>query len=364
MGDNTHIKKITASEYVVFVYDGLGKLIGEYSADGPPQAPMVQYTATDPLGSPRVLTNELGEIVSRRDFMPFGEEVAADQTYRTAAHKYGVGDGVRQKFTGYERDDETGLDFAEARYYYNNHGRFTAVDPLLASGRSADPQTFNRYAYVMNRPLILNDPTGLQALQVPKLVVTVADRNPPQRKTYPVTGNSDVEAWNNASIEGPKTHGGSKAGRYDGRFDVRPTSAPGTFYENDDGTFTATVTVRSVEISIVDSYWVPDWQNMNDSDVTDQDRNEWRTELDSLEKHEIGHADILTAGVNDILKPALEQVTAPTGTGTGKSGQEAIDKATQNAVDAHIKPVLNMAEMKIQEMHDKFDSVNPNKRTN
>jgi hypothetical protein len=54
--------------------------------------------------------------------MPFGEEVAADQTYRTANHQYGVGDGVRQNFTGYERDDETGLDFAEARYYYNNHG--------------------------------------------------------------------------------------------------------------------------------------------------------------------------------------------------------------------------------------------------
>jgi hypothetical protein len=83
-GNGKRIKKLTASEYVVFVYDGLGKLIGEYSADGPPQAPMVQYTATDPLGSPRVLTNELGEVVSRRDFMPFGEEVAADQTYRTA----------------------------------------------------------------------------------------------------------------------------------------------------------------------------------------------------------------------------------------------------------------------------------------
>src|SRR5690606_18617036 len=36
------------------------------------------------------------------------------------------------------------------------------VDPLLASGKSADPQTFNRYAYTMNRPLILTDPTGLQ----------------------------------------------------------------------------------------------------------------------------------------------------------------------------------------------------------
>src|SRR5690606_5201795 len=40
--------------------------------------------------------------------------------------------------------------------------RFTAVDPLLASGKSANPQTFNRYAYTMNRPLILTDPTGLQ----------------------------------------------------------------------------------------------------------------------------------------------------------------------------------------------------------
>ncbi len=163
-GLGKRIKKEAATEYVVFVYDGLGKLIGEYSADGPPAAPTVNYTATDPLGSPRVLTNKQGEVVSRRDFMPFGEEIAAmAETHRTPGDKYGVGDGVRQKFTGYERDEETGLDFAEARYYYNNHGRFTAVDPLLASGKSADPQTFNRYAYTMNRPLILTDPTGLQA---------------------------------------------------------------------------------------------------------------------------------------------------------------------------------------------------------
>lgn len=184
-GLGKRIKKETATEYVVFVYDGLGKLIGEYSADGPPAAPTVNYTATDPLGSPRVLTNKQGDVVSRRDFMPFGEEIAAmAETHRTPGDKYGVGDNVRQKFTGYERDTETGLDFAEARYYYNNHGRFTAVDPLLASGKSADPQTFNRYAYTMNRPLVLTDSTGLQAGQgnlrarakrvgVPRSVTTV-----------------------------------------------------------------------------------------------------------------------------------------------------------------------------------------------
>jgi len=62
---------------------------------------------------------------------------------------------IRQNFTDYQK--------AGARYYNNTHGRFTAVDPLLASGKSVNPQTFNRYAYTMNRPLILTDSTGLQA---------------------------------------------------------------------------------------------------------------------------------------------------------------------------------------------------------
>ncbi len=161
------VKKVTPTETTIYVYDGLGKLIAEMSTAAPVQEPTVNYTATDPLGSPRVLTNSRGQIISRRDFMPFGEELASDAVYRTATLKYGVDDGVRQKFTGYQRDEESGLDFAEARYYNNGHGRFTAVDPLLASGKSVNPQTFNRYAYSLNRPLILTDPTGLQSGENP-----------------------------------------------------------------------------------------------------------------------------------------------------------------------------------------------------
>lgn len=142
------------------MYDGFGKLIAEYSTEQA-STPTVNYTATDPLGSPGVITNKLGEVFSRRDFMPFGEEITPDASYRTAALKYGIADGVRQKFTGYQRDEETDLDFAEARYYYNDQGRFTAVDPLLASGKSANPQTFNRYVYVANNPLVHTDPTGM-----------------------------------------------------------------------------------------------------------------------------------------------------------------------------------------------------------
>lgn len=44
--------------------------------------------------------------------------------------------------------------------YNPAHGRFTAVDPLLASGTPANPQTWNRYPYVLGNPLRLVDPTG------------------------------------------------------------------------------------------------------------------------------------------------------------------------------------------------------------
>ncbi len=94
--------------------------------------------------------------------MPFGEEVEVDGTYRMTAQGYGRSDSVRQRFTGYQKDDETGLDFAEARMYQSVHGRFTAIDPLLASALPGNPQSWNRYIYVGNDPLTYTDPTGTE----------------------------------------------------------------------------------------------------------------------------------------------------------------------------------------------------------
>jgi hypothetical protein len=53
------------------------------------------------------------------------------------------------------------LDYFEARYFASTQGRFTSPDPLMASGRASRPQTWNRYAYVLNNPLRLVDPDGL-----------------------------------------------------------------------------------------------------------------------------------------------------------------------------------------------------------
>ncbi len=93
--------------------------------------------------------------------MPFGEELSTGSARSANAEYSGNTDEVRQKFTGYQKDNETSLDFAEARMYENRFGRFTAVDPLLASGRSANPQSFNRFVYVGNNPMIRTDRYGL-----------------------------------------------------------------------------------------------------------------------------------------------------------------------------------------------------------
>jgi RHS repeat-associated protein len=163
-GTGLRVKKTTLTETTIFVYDGSKKLVAEYSTATPPTNPTVSYTATDTLGSPRVITDKNGNVTSRRDFMPFGEEIGLNtaQTVGRSNSQYNATDNIRQKFTGYEKDKETDLDYAQARYYNSQHGRFTAVDPLLASGKSSNPQSFNRYAYTMNQPTTKTDSTGLQ----------------------------------------------------------------------------------------------------------------------------------------------------------------------------------------------------------
>jgi RHS repeat-associated protein len=79
---------------------------------------------------------------------------------RTTAQGYGAYDGIRQQFTGKERDTETGLDYFGARYYAAAQGRFTSVDPENAGADPSDPQSWNGYAYARNNPLKYTDPDG------------------------------------------------------------------------------------------------------------------------------------------------------------------------------------------------------------
>lgn len=67
--------------------------------------------------------------------------------------------------TGKERDSESGLDNFGARYDASSLGRFMTPDPLMASAKVWNPQTWNRYAYALNNPLRFIDPTGMDVAQ-------------------------------------------------------------------------------------------------------------------------------------------------------------------------------------------------------
>jgi RHS repeat-associated protein len=126
----------------------------------------IRWLIADQLGTPRIILDQSGSLASttRHDYLPFGEELSAGG--RSWANGYTNSDARRQKFTSYERDDETGLDFAQARYHSKAQGRFTSADPLLG-GDAGEPQSWNRYSYVINNPLNLIDPLGLTYVQGP-----------------------------------------------------------------------------------------------------------------------------------------------------------------------------------------------------
>ncbi|HWR35383.1 MAG TPA: RHS repeat-associated core domain-containing protein [Clostridia bacterium] len=65
-----------------------------------------------------------------------------------------------RKFTGKERDTETGLDYFGARYYASNMGRFSSPDEPFIDQDQSDPQSWNLYTYVRNNPLSNTNPTG------------------------------------------------------------------------------------------------------------------------------------------------------------------------------------------------------------
>jgi RHS repeat-associated protein len=80
--------------------------------------------------------SERSVLLLKSSVVIFGEELGVGVGGRTVSMGFGAADGVRQKFTSYERDTESTFDYAGARYYSANQGRFASVDPLMASASS------------------------------------------------------------------------------------------------------------------------------------------------------------------------------------------------------------------------------------
>ena len=119
------------------------------TATHPCSAQVVEYYHLDTVGNVLAVTNATGVVVEGHDYLPFGEEWNPQPGNQP------------KRFTGKERDAETGLDYFGARYYGSKIGRFTTVDPLMTIDKNlANPQRWNRYAYGLNNPLKFIDPDG------------------------------------------------------------------------------------------------------------------------------------------------------------------------------------------------------------
>jgi RHS repeat-associated protein len=120
------------------------------TTDAPPPPEVggiVEYYHTDAIGSVRMTTSESGAVTQRYDYLPFGEAWPSDPTAQP------------RRFTGKERDSETGLDYFGARFYAGGAGRFISPDPA-ASGKPTQPQRWARYTYALNAPLRFVDHDG------------------------------------------------------------------------------------------------------------------------------------------------------------------------------------------------------------
>jgi RHS repeat-associated protein len=176
-GDGRRVKKVTGTnqQTTIFIYDAQGVMVAEYSTLSQQGSGGTSYLTMDSLGTPRVVTGADGGVKARHDYLPFGEEIGLSGG-RTASQGYVV-DSVRQKFTQKERDVETGLDYSINRYYSSTTGRFTTTDPTLLSVNAFNPQSWNRYTYVLNNPLLYVDPLGLWALRLTTIYKTDGDGN-------------------------------------------------------------------------------------------------------------------------------------------------------------------------------------------
>lgn len=160
---NRKYKKTVGSTVTHYVWEG-SQVAAEHSATGVVLAENVyvgatpiarisgattQYCLSDRL-SERLMLDANGNVMGRMAHLPFGEDFGESGTQE------------KHHFTSYERDAETGLDYAVNREYSSGVGRFMSADPYRASGYMEDPRSWNRYSYTRNVLTNRIDPLGLE----------------------------------------------------------------------------------------------------------------------------------------------------------------------------------------------------------
>jgi RHS repeat-associated protein len=168
-GDGKRVKKATGASGTLYWQGPVGDPIAEANLTGVSleeyiffggtrvarrdvSGTVVHYYFSDHLGSHGVVENATGSSCEQDiDFFPYGG----------VAHDYCATVTQHYRFTGKERDAESGLDYYGARHLASSLGRFMQPDPKPRSAHAPDPQSWNRYSYTRNNPLEFVDPDGM-----------------------------------------------------------------------------------------------------------------------------------------------------------------------------------------------------------
>lgn len=132
------------------VYAPDGTLLATIQGSGTSTA-TTTYDHADHLGGTNVVTNPNQSISQTLDYYPYGSERISSGTNATDRH-----------YIGERFDEDSGLNYLNARYYRNTSGQFLSMDPvfLSASQNLNDPQSMNSYSYANGNPVVGKDPSG------------------------------------------------------------------------------------------------------------------------------------------------------------------------------------------------------------
>jgi RHS repeat-associated protein len=128
------------------------KTIEDAAVPSPLERVRVRFIYGNHLGSSSLELNENAVTISYEEYHPYGTtSFSATNTDIKAAAK-------RYRYTGMERDEESGMGYHSARYYLNWLGRWLSSDPIgIGDG-------VNLFAYAQNRPGVLIDKTGTDSI--------------------------------------------------------------------------------------------------------------------------------------------------------------------------------------------------------
>jgi RHS repeat-associated protein len=114
--------------------------------------PLTRYQLGNHLGSALVELDKGTEVITYEEYHPYGSTSYHARRNQTDAWK-------RYRYTGKERDDESGLYYHGARYYAPWLGRWITCDPSgLLDG-------VGLYTYVNDNPIRLRDPSGQNSFE-------------------------------------------------------------------------------------------------------------------------------------------------------------------------------------------------------